>query len=404
MTTIKIEIIIQASPSEVYYYFTNSTALRDWICDIATTDPRPGGHLYLCWPGNYYTSGEYLQLEKDKSVSFTWLGRGEPHKTRVDVTLKKQKSGTLVKLAHREIGTGQIWDEIAKGYEREWQSALENLASVVGSGPDLRITRRPMLGIYLSDYDAAIAAKLGVPVEFGSRLDGVIDGMGAQKAGLQKDDVITAIDAHELVSGTTLASVMDSKHAGDIVDVTFYRGPDKKSVKMTLSGRLIPHIPASSMELSEQIAVSYRQNETEIDNIINNASEAECSHKPAAIEWSAKDVLAHLIHSELGWQNYASEIIGGHEPSYDDFGGNIQARIDATVDIFPTKAELIKALKNHDAETVRMLAHIPVDFLSHKGRFWKIAYQANQNSYHLQNHLEQMRLAIQSAKKNKPMT
>ena len=124
MSTVKLEKFIKAPASEVYHYFTNSTALRDWMCDIATADPHPGGHLYLCWPGDFYSSGEYLQLEKDKSVSFTWLGRGEPHKTRVDVTLKKQKGGTLVKLSHREIGKGQKWAEIAKGLRNPMAKVL----------------------------------------------------------------------------------------------------------------------------------------------------------------------------------------------------------------------------------------------------------------------------------------
>jgi hypothetical protein len=153
------------------------------------------------------------------------------------------------------------------------------------------------------------------------------------------------------------------------------------------------------LELSKQVEPVYQQFEREIEEVINAASEEACSHKPGPTEWSAKEVLAHLIHSELGWQNYASEVIGGHEAAYDDFGGNIQARIDGTVAIYQTKAGLLKELKNHDAESVSMLAHIPAEFLSHKGRFWKLTYQANQNSYHLQTHLEQMRSAIQSAKK-----
>jgi uncharacterized protein YndB with AHSA1/START domain len=399
MTTKKLEKFIQASPSEIYHYFTNSTALRDWLCDNATADPRPGGHLYMCWTEDYYTSGEYLELENDKSLSFTWFGRGEPHKTRVDVTLKKQKGGTLLKLAHRDIGAGQKWVEVAKGYETEWQSALENLASVVESGPDLRLTRRPMLGIYLTDYDAVIAAKLKVPVDFGSRLDGVIDGMGAQKAGLQRDDVIIAIDDHELVTGTSLTSIMASKHAGDTVNVTFYRGPSKKTVKMTLSGRPIPPVPSSSLELAKQIEMINQQFEKELDIILKNASEVECSHKPDLTEWSAKEVLAHLIHSALGWQNYANEIIVGSEGAYDDYAGNLQARIDATLQVFPTKVELLRELKTHDAELISLLAHIPVEFLFHKGRFWKLVYRVNQNSYHLQTHLEQIKSDIQASRK-----
>jgi len=399
MSSIKIEKFIQASVSEVYQYFTNSTALRDWMCDVATADPRPGGRLYLCWPGEYYTSGEYLKLDKDKFVSFTWFGRGEPHQTRVEISLKKQKGGTLVKLAHRGVGKSQRWVEIGEGYEKEWKKVLENLASVLENGPDLRITQRPMLGIYVGEFNPIVAAQLCVPVESGMRLEGVVDGMGAKKAGLQKDDVIVLMDEHELTDGGSLGQIIRTKHAGDVVDVSFYRGAEKKSVKMTLSGRAIPSIPTSSIELAKQVEPTYQQYEKEIEAVLNSASEAECSYKPGPEDWSAKEVLAHLIHGELGWQNNVSEIIGGHEGAYDGFGGNIQARIDGTVTAFPSKAELFKELKNHDAETLSLLAHIPEDFLAHKGKFWKLVFQANQNSYHLQSHLEQIKAAIQGSMK-----
>jgi hypothetical protein len=68
--------------------------------------------------------------------------------------------------------------------------------------------------------------------------------------------------------------------------------------------------------------------------------------------------------------------------------------------IFSTKSALLKELIAHDAESLAMMAHIPLEFLSHKGKFWKLVFQANQNSYHLQSHLEQIRAAIQSARKN----
>ena len=63
-------------------------------------------------------------------------------------------------------------------------------------------------GYIIGDFNADIATKLGVPVEYGTRLSDVVDGMGAQKAGLQKNDVIIAIDGHELTIGTTLGSVV----------------------------------------------------------------------------------------------------------------------------------------------------------------------------------------------------
>jgi uncharacterized protein YndB with AHSA1/START domain len=404
MSSIRIERLIQTSPSEVFHYFTNSTAIRDWLCNIATTDPRSGGHLYFCWSEDYYTCGEYIQLEKDKYVSFSWHGRGEPRQTTVDVALKKKKAGTLVKLTHRNIGKGEKWDKIGENFKTQWQNALENLASVLETGADLRITRRPMIGIYVGEFNPEIANQLCVPVTHGSRIAGVVDGMGAQKAGLRKDDVIVALDGKEISAGVSLTSLISLRHAGDVVEVSFYRGSEMKMEKMTLSSRSIPPIPASGKELSKQVEPIYRQYEGEIEKLLKEASDEECNFKPEPSEWNVNEVLAHLIHGELGWQNFSSEIISGFEGSYDGFGGNVQARIDGTTTIFPTKDDLFKALVAHDAETLSMLAHIPDEFTSHKGRFWKLVFLSHQNSYHLQTHLEQMQAAIQSAREAKKIT
>ncbi len=400
MSTIKFEKLIKAPTEEVFRYFTNSTALRDWLSDGATTDPRPGGRLYLWWNSGYYTSGEYISLEQDKTVSFTWLGRGEPRSTRVDVALKRKKSGTLLKLTHRKIGKSHAWEAIGEEYAKEWRNALDNLASVLETGPDLRITTRPMLGIAVSDFNAAIAEKLSVPVIQGMRLAGVVDGMGAQKAGMQVDDVIVSMDGHAITGGSTFAAVIEQKRTGDTIEVTYYRCAEKKVTKMILSGRPIPPIPSSGKDLSSQVEPVYHHYESEIEAVLKTASEDECAKKPAPGEWSANEVLAHLIHSELGTQNVFSEIIGGYEAAYDDFGGNIQAHIDGTVTAFPTKAALFKELKDHDAETLNMFAHIPAEFVAQKGKWWRLAFAANQNSYHLQTHLDQIRSAIQAAKKS----
>jgi uncharacterized protein YndB with AHSA1/START domain len=399
MATIKIEKSVQAHPSEVFLYFTNSTALRDWMCDGATADPRVGGRLYLWWNEGYYTSGEFLQLEKDKVIAFSWHGRGDPHSTNVVIRLRKRKSGTFLKLTHRKLGNSSKWVDIGKEYEKEWKKSLENLASVLENGADLRITTRPMLGITTDLFNGDIAEKLGVPVVEGLRLSGVVDGLGAQKAGLIADDIIVGLDGQEITGAASFGSFIKGKKAGEKVKVTYYRCAEKKTTTMILSGRPIPPIPHSGLELSKQVEPVYTQYEAEIELLLKDAKEDECNQKPAPTDWSANEVLAHLIHSELGWQNVMSDIIGGHEATYDDWGGNIQAHIEGTVATFATKDELFKELKNHNAETLNMLAHIPPEFVSHKGKFWKLAFQATQASYHLQSHLEQMRAAIQSARK-----
>jgi hypothetical protein len=152
------------------------------------------------------------------------------------------------------------------------------------------------------------------------------------------------------------------------------------------------------LELSQQVEPVYKRYESEIETLLKDATEEECTKKPSQAEWSVNEVLAHLINSEIGWQNFVTEIMGGHEGAYDDWGGNIQAYIDGIVETFKTKTALLDELKKHDAVTLKVYNHIPAEFVTHKGKFWKLAFQANQNSYHLQTHLEQMHSAIQCAK------
>jgi uncharacterized protein YndB with AHSA1/START domain len=399
MSTIKITKFIQAPPSEVYLYFTNSTALRDWLCDVATASPQVGGRLYMFWNGGYYTSGEYLKVETDKNITFSWFGRGEPHATSVEVKLQKKKNGTLLILNHRKLGNNSKWIDIGNEYQKQWTKFLDNLTSILENGADLRITTRPMLGIFTDEFNASVAEKLGIPITQGLRISGVVEGLGAQKAGLIANDVIIGLDGQEITGGSSFGAFIRNKKAGEVTEVTYYRGGEKKSTRMTLSGRPIPPIPASGPELSKQVEPVYKHYEDELDAILKDATEEECAKKPSSLEWSINEVLAHLIHSELGWQNYVSEVMGGHQGAYDDFGGNVLAHIDGTVSTFITKDALFTQLKIHDTETLNFFTHIPADFLKHKGKFWKLAFQANQNSYHLQTHLDQVQSAIQTARK-----
>ena len=191
--SLEFEQHIRVPPSQVYYAFTNATALREWLCDVATTLPQPGGRLYLAWHRGYYACGEYTALEKDKEVAFTWQGRGEPGQTQVRVSLSEKDDGTLVSLAHERIGAGEGWAQPAREFQTGWKNGLENLTSVLETGEDLRFTLRPMLGIIGNDFTPEQAKALGVPVTEGLRLGGVVEGLGAQNAGLQADDVIVGM-------------------------------------------------------------------------------------------------------------------------------------------------------------------------------------------------------------------
>ena len=222
--------------------------------------------------------------------------------------------------------------------------------------------------------------------------------MGAEAAGLQPADVVVAIAGHDVVDWSSLTNALQAHRAGDTVEVVFYRGPEKCTLPMTLSGRPLPEIPATAAALTEAARERYDRVESDLESFFAEVSEAEAGHKPAPDEWSAKEVLAHLIHSERGWHNWIGDMIGGHEPWHDDWSGNIQARVAATVAAYPTIRELLDELKRHNAETLAIVANLPDDFMDRKGTYWRLAYNLLDAPYHHQTHMEQMRAAVASAR------
>lgn len=396
--TLRFEQAVKAPPAEVYRAFTVGTALREWMSDVATTNPHPGGRLYLAWNAGFYACGEFTALQPDQEIGFTWFGRGEPGPSQVKVLLTPAGGGTQVNLAHSDVGTGEAWSKTCEEIINGWKTSLENLASVLETGEDLRFIRRPMLGITISDFNAEIAKEMNVPVSQGLRLDGVVDGMGAQAAGLQNGDVIVRMADREITDWESLTSTLQAHQAGDRIEVVYYRGPERNTTLMELSGRPLPEIPASAEELAKTLEQRYGSMHSELEVFFSGVSEVQASHQPGPNDWSAKEILAHLIHGERGWQNFISEMVTGQEPLYDDFGGNLQARVKATVAVYPAVSELLEEYKRSTAETVALFANLPAEFLNRKGTFWRLAYNALESPYHFHTHLEQMRAAIEAAR------
>ncbi len=251
--TFKFVKVAKATPSLAYSAFTNATAMKEWLCDIATVLPRAGGRVFLAWNSGYYTCGEYSALEPDRKVAFSWRGRSDPSASQVRVNIDQVNEGTRITLEHNVDIEGEAWTESIREIEDGWKGSLENLVSVLETGEDLRLTLRPMLGITITDFNAEIAAKEGIPVSNGMRLDGVIDGMGAKAAGLLPNDVIVAMAGRDVRDFADLAAALQRKRAGDVVDVEIYRGSEKMTLAMQLSRRPIPAIPTSIEGLSQAL-------------------------------------------------------------------------------------------------------------------------------------------------------
>jgi uncharacterized protein YndB with AHSA1/START domain len=244
---------IQATSAQIFYAFTNAAALKEWMCDVATLSPKAGGRIYLAWNSGFYASGEFTVFEADEKLAFTWFGRGEPAPTMVEVTLTPENDQTHVKVIHRGLGSGEEWENMIQEVKEGWPSSLENLASVLENGPDLRVVLRPMLGIVPGDFDKQIAEQLAVPVTEGIHLESVLETMGAYAAGLRKDDVIVEIDEKALTDYPSLANALNGHRAGDKVEVVFYRGAEKKNILMELSRRPLPDMPPTIEALAEVV-------------------------------------------------------------------------------------------------------------------------------------------------------
>ncbi len=395
-TSLIFEKNIKAPVKECFRAFTNQALIEEWLCNSANVDVSLLSKLYLWWNNGYYMVGEFTRVEQDKEIVFTWLGKSDPGKTRVRITFKSGKASTKVTVEHRGFRNSARWATAAANIKLGWETALDNLVSILEIGADLRIINRPMLGINIEEYSPEIAAKLGVPVTHGVRLGGVIDGMGAQKCGLVRDDVIIEAGGVAMLGHTSLSAILQGKKVGDRVDIVFYRGAEKKNATMELSPRPVPEIPGTVAELALAVSDIYARGDAALAQALEGVTEIEASFKPAPEEWNVREVLAHLIHNERDVQFMIHKIMVYEDIS---FPSNLQTRIDATIAVYSTLADLKFELARAEGETLAFIRCIPEEFTVRKNSFWILAYNLLQANYHPLEHAKQIEDAVAACRK-----
>ncbi len=399
MSTSSAEILVHAPLKLVYRAFTNATSLREWLCDVATVDPHPRGRMYLWWVGDFYSSGHYLELDENKQVRFRWYSNIDPAPTEVTVTVTEKEGGTLVQLDH-PVPDGPEWEGKTESFRENWVDSLENLKSVLETGIDLRIAHRPMLGIFLGDFTEEQALALGVTIRDGLRIDGVIEGMGAEKAGLKKDDVLVSMAGHPITREfNTLLTAIAGKKGGDKVEVIFHRGAEKKTVTMELSKRPMPEVPFNPAELAKKVRELYEPGLAEVEKCFEGFTDAQAMAHPDEKEWSALEVVAHLIQGERLNQISLAGLVDGYEPVTDGFGSNVNAQVQATVKANPTIALMLSELRRAVEETLAFVSFLPDDFLANKGSYYRFGSGLLQPNVHFTAHAQQIRDALSAARK-----
>ena len=399
MTTISVHVFVHASLQTAYRAFTRSTSLREWLCDVATVDPRPNGRIYLWWNGDIYSSGPNNEAVENARVKFRWFSNIDPAPTEVSVSFTEKDGGVNIQLEH-EVPDDEAWKNKVDGFRQHWEESFENLKSVLETGVDLRIANRPMLGIFPGDFTPEQAHALGIPVTEGLRLDGVVDGMGAQKAGLQKNDVLVEFGGQTIDnSPSSFASALAGKKGGETVKVSFYRGAEKKTVAMELGKRSMPSVPFDRTELEKRGREIYRSAFAELEKCFAGFTDEQAMKPPAPSEWSALETAAHLLQGERFNIMMLTSLIDGYEPVTDGFDTNIHAQVQAAVRTNPSIDLMLGLLRRTADEFLAFISLIPDEFIANKGSYYRFfGFGLLQPNFHLTAHIQQIKNALNAAK------
>jgi uncharacterized protein YndB with AHSA1/START domain len=402
MTDAKLELaftqIVDAHPKDVYYTFATAQGWRDWLCDSARFEARPGGSYQLAWNNGWYAAGTVRECTRPERVALTWFGKGDPGPTDVTIELKGKDGGTTVELHHSGFGQGDDWQKAYEEASKVWQIGLENLESIFTSGEDLRIVRRPLIGFVPSDFNEKIAIEIGVPVTEGVRIDQLIEGMGAERAGLRSNDVIVQMDNMAVNGFAGLAEARQGKRAGDAVAVVIYRGEERIEAEMILSPPPIPEVPLDPVALAERARAIDAEIMNELRTLFEGVSEAEAEFSPNPEEWSAKEVMAHLIISEQQGQLGIAELICDARREYTGEFGNVRAQFTTILSVTSTINKLIDRLEASKKESATLL-ELAEELKARKGVLWGLGLNMWQiPGFHERTHMDQMRAAIEAAR------
>ncbi len=93
---------------------------------------------------------------------------------------------------------------------------------------------RPYLGVRSQDVNPSIATRYNLPVEWGTYVFTVLPNSPAERAGVQQDDIITAIGGQEINEEMSFANALYSYGPDDEVEVKVFRNGEAVSLNVML--------------------------------------------------------------------------------------------------------------------------------------------------------------------------
>ena len=91
------------------------------------------------------------------------------------------------------------------------------------------------MGIQMQDLTPALASAFNIKQQHGAVIAGIIPGSPAEKAGLQRGDVVTAINGQTVDSATKLRNRIALMQVGDFVSLGILRDGEDINIKARLA-------------------------------------------------------------------------------------------------------------------------------------------------------------------------
>ena len=110
-------------------------------------------------------------------------------------------------------------------------TVLEVVTEILENGE----VRYPFFGVESAPLTAQIASEMDLSVDYGNIVADVVNGSGADEAGIERGDVILEIDGQRIDFDNPFVEVLFDHEPGDTVEVLIQRGDEQITVEVTLT-------------------------------------------------------------------------------------------------------------------------------------------------------------------------
>ena len=120
---------------------------------------------------------------------------------------------------------------------------INDVFSMIEDLRDYGYVTGPYLGVSVRDVDTAVIQGYGFPA--GAYVVEIVEGLSADRAGIQPKDIITNVGGYNVNSVSTLTRVLRKFEAGDTTTVTVFRGGAEIHLEVTFDEKPQPETQSS---------------------------------------------------------------------------------------------------------------------------------------------------------------